>query len=92
MSIKEKRGGKRPAKGRTKGQVTTEYILMAIVVVAGAKIAFNLIKSEGLMDDLASKPNEMVGNMMENGVWEQDQNSARGKHPNHHERHLTIDP
>ena len=100
MSAKEKCGGRRPAKrpekvhakSPAKGQVTTEYILMAIVVIIGAQFAFNKIKDKDRMTDLLNKPSEMIGNMMENGVWDDTPASARGRHPNHHERHLTIDP
>ena len=73
--------------------MTTEYILMAIVVIIGAQVAFNQIKGPpNLMQDLLNKPNKMIGNMMENGVWDDTPASARRRHPNHHERHLTIDP
>ncbi len=72
--------------------MTTEYILMAIVVIIGAQVAFKRIEEGDLMQDLLNKPNKMIGNMMENGVWDDTPASARRRHPNHHERHLTIDP
>ena len=84
--------GHRIKSRKIKGQVTTEFLLMAIVLVGLSHLAFQQIKNQGMFDNLVSGPNEMIANMLENGVWQRDRQAARERHPNHYNRHLTIDP
>ena len=75
-----------------KGQVTIEYILLTIVLLAGMRLLFNSVKDSDMLNSFVSGPNEIIGNMMENGVWDIDEGKAREKHPNQYERHWTWNP
>ena len=76
----------------SKGQVTVEYILLAVVSIVLMQVAFKQIKEGDYFKDFVSGPNQIIGNMMENGTWNIDSDEARRLHPNHRERHWTWDP
>ncbi len=76
----------------SKGQVTVEYILLAVTLLVLMQVAFKQIKEGDYLKEFVSGPNPVIANMLENGVWNIDSKSAREQHPNHIKRHLSWEP
>lgn len=79
-------------KNNSKGQVTVEYLLLAVTLLVLTKLAFNQIKSGGYLDELVTGPNAYIASMLKNGVWSKDKRTSNEDHPNQLKRHWSLDP
>ena len=75
-----------------KGQITVEYLLLAVVVLVLSRLAFNTLKNGDYLDDFVSGPNQYIARMLENGNWQISTQDSKADHPNHTRRHLSWDP
>lgn len=76
----------------SKGQVTAEYLLLAVVLLMLTKLSFNQINRGGYLNDFVSGPNQYIARMLENGNWKIDLEQSRQAHPNQGARHSSWDP
>ena len=72
-----------------KGQVTVEYILLAIALITLFQIATITLKENDSLKSFQETPGKIFQNLVENGNWIVDTTKSRSQHPNHHERHFT---
>ncbi len=71
------------------GQVTVEYILLAVVLIVMFQLAGQTLRSSGYLNNFQEIPNAMLKNLIENGNWNPDEDESRRHHPNHHFLHYT---
>ena len=76
----------------SKGQVTVELILLAVVLIFLSQLVINQIKTNKYIEDFAKGPSQVVANMIANGNWQKDPSKSKEEHPNLHERHYSWDP
>ncbi|MCY4321207.1 MAG: hypothetical protein OXC37_02210 [Bdellovibrionaceae bacterium] len=72
-----------------KGQVTVEYILLAVALIAIFQIATVSFRNNENLKNFQEIPGQIFRNLVENGNWIVNENVSRNLHPNHHERHYT---
>ena len=78
-----------PLPNSNKGQVTVEYILLAVALLVLVQATTNTLKNTQALKSLQETPQNIFTNMVENGNWELDTTKSRFMHPNHHESHYT---
>ena len=90
-TIKKKKRGSVYKKtiGNPKGQVTAEYLLLAVVFIAFFGLITNTLKNNDYLKDFQDAPNAMFENMIENGNWEVNEAKSQKQHPNQHNLHFT---
>ena len=76
---------------RNKGQVTTELILLGVVLIVLAQLVINQIKNNKYMEDFAKGPSQVLANMISNGNWKKNPEDSKNEHPNSHGRHYSWD-
>ena len=72
-----------------KGQVTVEYILLAVALVTLFQISVITLRNNQSLKNFQELPGQIFRNLVENGNWLIDMPNSRLNHPNHHERHYT---
>ena len=72
-----------------KGQVTAEYILLAVALIALFQIATVTLKDNDSLKNFQETPGKIFKNLVENGNWIPNERQSRARHPTHHERHYT---
>ena len=72
-----------------KGQVTVEYILLAVALIALFQVATVTLRDNESLKNFQEIPGQIFKNLVENGNWEIEEELSRRNHPNHHERHYT---
>ena len=77
---------------RSKGQVTTELILLGVVLIILAQLVLNQIKNNKYVEDFAKGPSQVLANMISNGNWKKNPEKSKEEHPNSHDRHYSWDP
>ena len=77
---------KKPIKNK-KGQVTVEYILLAVVLITLFQLTSNTFKDNGYLNEFQDTPHDKFRNLVENGNGEVNLDKSRSEHPNHHEAH-----
>ena len=75
-----------------RGQITTELILLGVVLIVLAQLVLNQIKNNKYVEDFAKGPSQVLANMISNGNWKKDSEESKSAHPNSHERHYSWDP
>ena len=78
--------------GFSKGQVTVELILLAVVLIFLSQLIIHQIKTNKYIEDFAKGPSQVVANMIANGNWKKEPSESREEHPNIHEKHYSWDP
>ena len=78
-----------PMANSNKGQVTVEYILLAIAMLVLVQAATNTLKDNEALKSFQETPQNIFKNMVENGNWELDGAESRRLHPNHYEAQYT---
>ena len=81
---------------RNRGQVTVEYILLAVVLIVLFQLAANTLRDNGYLKNFQDAPNKIFVNLIENGNgagWAKSVSApeSRNYHPNHHKLHFTSD-
>ena len=76
---------------RNLGQVTMEYILLAVVLITLFQIATKTLRDNDYLKNFQDTPNKIFVNLIKNGNWEVDETASRGLHPNQHLLHFTPD-
>ena len=74
-----------------RGQVTVEYILLAVVLISLFQIATVTLRDNDYLKGFQETPNKIFMNLVENGNWETDVVKSRSLHPGHHDHHYTSD-
>ena len=74
---------------KQRGQVTVEYILLAVVMIAAFQAGTKALQKWKLLEDFQKLPGKVFQNMVENGNLIQDPEESRRKHPNHWESQYT---
>ena len=74
-----------------KGQVTVEYILLAVVLIALFQLTTQTLKTNGYLKEFQETPQKVFRNMVENGNWKLEEAQSRKYHPNHYESQYTPD-
>ena len=72
-----------------RGQVTVEYILLAVALIALFHIVAGAFKNNDYLKNFQKFPGQIFQNLVENGNWEIDTDRSRENHPTQHERHYT---
>jgi len=67
------------------GQVTVEYILLAVTLLVLFQVTANTLKYNQVLKNFQQTPQNVFRNMVENGNWEPNEATSRSKHPNHYE-------
>ena len=81
----------RTNKNKNSGQVTVEYILLAVTLLVLFQVTANTLKDNQALKNFQETPQNIFRNMVENGNWERDENESRKNHPNHYEFQYTAD-
>ena len=68
-----------------KGQVTVEYILLAVVLVTLFQLATMTLKNNKSLKNFQELPNQIFRDLVTNGTIEGSKN-----HPNHYDRYYTT--
>ncbi|MBC6414916.1 MAG: hypothetical protein GDA46_00770 [Bdellovibrionales bacterium] len=76
---------------KNKGQVTVEYILLAVSLLILFQIATNTLKNNRYLKAFQETPQNIFQSLVENGNWDINKDSSRKKHPNHYEAQYTTD-
>jgi hypothetical protein len=71
------------------GQVTVEYVLIAVVLLSVFLAVKNFIVSSNMLANYIQKPWDMVAGMMETGVWGNPA-QVRSLHPGSLDRHNSF--
>lgn len=71
------------------GQVTVEYILLAVVLITLFQLASKTLKDNDYLANFTDTPYAIFVHLAEHGNWEPDKNESRNLHPNNHELHYT---
>jgi len=71
------------------GQITAEYILLAVVFIVMFQLVSNTLADNEYLNQFQDIPNQVFTNMVENGNWQVDQTDSRNLHPNQHNLHYT---
>ena len=72
-----------------KGQVTVEYILLAVALIAIFQVATVTLRNNESLKSFQEIPGQIFKNLVENGNWILDGDQSRVQHPNHNNRHYT---
>ncbi len=72
-----------------RGQVTIEYILMAVVIIGFAILVRTGIQRNDILQNMVSQPWLVLQGMVENGTWGRVQRT-KPLHPNFLKRHVTM--
>ena len=86
MSVRD-----RTNKNKSSGQVTVEYILLAVTLLVLFQVAANTLRDNQALKNFQETPQKIFKNMVENGNWEPNETESRAKHPNHYEFQYTTD-
>ena len=81
------------SKGKTKknsGQVTAEYLLLAVVLIILFSLTANTLRDNDYLKGFQDKPKALFTNMVENGNWEPSKEESQKNHPNQHHLHYTT--
>ena len=74
---------------RNSGQVTVEYILLAVTLLVLFQVVSKVFKENDSLKHFQETPQNIFKNMVENGNWIIDGDESRVKHPNHREFHFS---
>ena len=72
-----------------KGQVTVEYLLLAVALIALFQIAVTTLKDNQTLENFQKTPGQIFRNLVENGNWDPKTDTSRAFHPNHYEKLYT---
>ena len=72
------------------GQVTVEYLLLAVVLLVLFQVSTNTFKNNDSLKNFQETPRNIFKNMVENGNWEPTPDKSRKLHPNHYESQYTA--
>lgn len=74
------------------GQVTVEYILLAVTLLVLFQVAAKTLKDNQTFENFQETPQNIFQNMIENGtLLEANKDKSRAEHPNHYEFQYTTD-
>ena len=73
------------------GQVTVEYILLAVALMTLFKIMANTISGSDYLKEFQETPHRIIRNLIENGNWRTTGSASRDHHPNQHSRHFSYE-
>ena len=73
------------------GQITVEYILLAVALTTLFHIAAKILRDNGYLKNFQELPNKVFVNLIENGNWKIDEIDSRNIHPNQYLLHYTPD-
>ena len=76
---------------KNSGQVTVEYILLAVALLVLFQVATKTLKDNETLKHFQETPQKIFQNMVENGNWKPDGIDSRKHHPNHYEFQYTSD-
>ena len=68
---------------KQRGQVTVEYILLAVVMIAAFQAGTKALQKWKLLEEFQDLPAEVFRHMVENGNLETNEPTSRRKHPNY---------
>ena len=74
-----------------KGQITVEYLLLAVVLMAFFAVITKNFKNNKHLKNFQDKPNALFENMVENGNRQFDKAASQERHPNQLDMHYTPD-
>ena len=86
--ILKKRGAKNKIQ-KNSGQVTVEYLLLAVFLLFLFQLATKTLKDNDYLKNFQATPNKILVNLIENGNWEPDTDKSRELHPNQYDLHYT---
>ena len=69
------------------GQITVEYILLAVALFSLFHIAATTLKDSDKLKNFQETPRNIFKNLVENGNFEPKEKKSQKKHPNHRESH-----
>ena len=78
-------------KKNNSGQVTVEYILLAVTLLVLFQVASTTLRNNEALKEFQEIPQNVFQNMIANGNWELNAETSRSKHPNHYEFQYTTD-
>ena len=81
----------RTNKNKSSGQVTVEYILLAVTLLVLFQVAANTLKDNEALKNFQETPQNIFKSMVENGNWDINESESRKNHPNHYEFQYTTD-
>ena len=72
-----------------RGQITVEYLLLAVVLTVLFKVATDTLKNNGYLDEFRNTPADRFRNMAQNGNWKKKNEERQSKdlHPNQFNSH-----
>lgn len=73
------------------GQITVEYILLAVVFIVLFQVASNTLKNNDYLKNFQDTPRKIFVNMVQNGNWEPILQDGCNLHPNHYNMHFSSD-
>lgn len=76
---------------RDSGQITVEYILLAVALITLFQVASNTLRDNDHLKKFQDIPSQIFKNMVENGNWIVDEMDSRRLHPNQLDLHYTPD-
>ena len=76
---------------RNSGQVTVEYILLAVTLLVLFQVASNTFTENDFLKNFQETPQKIFTNMVENGNWIVDTTESRANHPNHWAFHYSSE-
>ena len=71
---------------KTGGQITTEYLLLGVVLIILFKLSTDALKENDNLNKFIKTPQQLFENMVANGNWETGETSRR-LHPNQFDSH-----
>ncbi|MCZ0933059.1 MAG: hypothetical protein OXJ52_07905 [Oligoflexia bacterium] len=77
-----------------RGQVTVEYLLLAVALIALFHIAAVTLRDNESLKNFQEIPGQIFKDIVENGNWQPNDPQgyeSRKRHPNHHDRHYVPD-
>ena len=82
---------KKTNKNYQKGQVTVEYILLAVIVIVAFQATTQALERWELLKEFQETPGKVFKSMVENGNLIPNEEKSRQQHPNHHASQYTPD-
>ena len=74
-----------------RGQITVEYILLAVVLVSLFTLMTKTLKDGDYLNEFHDGPTKLLKSMVQNGNFELDEDKSFELHPNQHDMHYTPD-
>ncbi len=76
---------------RASGQITVEYILLAVVLIVIFQVATKTLRDSNYLEHFQKAPNQIFVNLIENGNWEPNTFQSKKHHPNYLNRHYSSE-